>query len=301
MLSAAAADAATPSWVADFLRDRDITRYRIAEADLDADGRPEALIYAMDTAGGGEADLCGTGGCNLYVLSPAESGYRLIANITVTRPPVRVLPATTHGWHDLGVLVAGGGIDGHEARLRFDGAGYPSNPSVPPATRLEGTPGTIVIGQPSLDSVRAVHQIVTHLDLGSFPNSTGPRREPGKKSFADYGFTVVELTDDGAALYAPDHGWTMRFRIVGRDSSSIRVCLQDRALPRPGAISNPSYDARSALVLTPSGAPWWKADEVRGGFETCANDPPLQSQSASNTASGAIRARLRVSRPPLSE
>ncbi len=58
-----------------------------------------------------------------------------VTNISITRPPIRVLPTVTHGWHDLGVMVAGGGIiPGYEARLRFDGHSYPSNPTVPSAT-----------------------------------------------------------------------------------------------------------------------------------------------------------------------
>jgi hypothetical protein len=133
LLSATAASARTPPDLAAFVRGHVLTRSRIAQADLNGDGRPEALIYGMDTAGGGDADLCGTGGCNLYILSPTESGYRLMTKMTVTRPPVRVLPATTHGWHDLGVLVAGGGIESRQARLRFDGTGYPSiPPCLPP-------------------------------------------------------------------------------------------------------------------------------------------------------------------------
>lgn len=109
-----------PSGVAAFIRDHKLTRYTVALADLDGDKKPEALIYAMATSkGGGQADLCGSGGCDLYVLAMTPTGYREITDISVARPPVRVLPTTTHGWRDLGVMVAGGGIvRGYEARLR---------------------------------------------------------------------------------------------------------------------------------------------------------------------------------------
>ncbi len=145
----AASGAAHPQGVAAFVRDRHLTRYSVALVDLNSDKRPEALIYAMSTAdGGGQANLCGTGGCNLYVLSLTSTSYSRVTNITITRPPIRVLPTITHGWHDLGVLVAGGGIiPGYEAQLRFDGRSYPSNPSVPPAVRLNGTAGKQVIGE----------------------------------------------------------------------------------------------------------------------------------------------------------
>lgn len=145
---ATAASAAEPAGVAAFILDHHLTRYSVALSDLNGDKQSEALVYAMATTGGdGQADLCGSGGCNLYVLSLTATGYRLVTSISLTRPPVRVLPGMTHGWHDLGVRVAGGGITaGYEARLRFDGRRYPANPTVSPATRAKGKAGETVIG-----------------------------------------------------------------------------------------------------------------------------------------------------------
>ncbi|MBF0871812.1 hypothetical protein [Gluconobacter japonicus] len=142
-----AASAADSAGVTAFIRDRHLTRYSVALSDLNGDKQSEALIYAMaTTVGNGQADLCGSGGCTLYVLSLTPTGYRLVTSISVTRPPIRVLSSTTHGWHDLGVSVAGGGITArYEARLRFDGHRYPSNPTVPPETRATGKIGKIII------------------------------------------------------------------------------------------------------------------------------------------------------------
>lgn len=147
LLSATAASATAPPGVTAFVQDHKLTRYRVALSDLDSDGHPEALIYAMATSdGGGGADLCGSGGCDLYILSLTQTGYRTVTNTTITQLPIRVLPSISHGWHDLGVQVAGGGIiPGYEARLQFDGHGYPSNPSVLPAIRLTNSAGKVVI------------------------------------------------------------------------------------------------------------------------------------------------------------
>ena len=271
-----------PPGVTAFVRDRHLTEYRLALTDLNGDGKPEALIYAINTAGGpGKANLCGTGGCELDILSFTADGYRLVSSISIAHPPIRVLPTISHGWHDLAVLVAGGGtIPGYEVRLRFDGRSYPSNPSMPPATHLKGAPGRIVINARPLTMIRAVDGVIAHLDLSSFPNSTGPRRSPGKRSFADYGFTEVELTSEGATLYRPDHSWMMWFSILTTGPSTIRICFGDQGLQRPGDIRAPEYDARSALLLLTRGNdavtaadPWWQAKEIPGGFSTCQNNP----------------------------
>lgn len=130
----------TPEGVAAFVWDKHLTRYRIALSDLNDDGRPEALVYALANdeaaAQGNEANLCGSGGCLLHVLSLTPTGYGRITAISITQPPVRVLPTRSQGWRDLGVRVAGGGIlPDYDVRLRFDRRRYPSNPSMPPAVR----------------------------------------------------------------------------------------------------------------------------------------------------------------------
>jgi len=116
--------------------------WRSAFADLNGDGAFEALVYLSDEG------FCGTGGCNLLVLTPVEGRYRPVADMSVTRLPVRKLETMTNGWSDLGVTVAGGGIDmPGEAWMRFDGAAYPGNPTVEPMTD-PGTPGQVLLAAP---------------------------------------------------------------------------------------------------------------------------------------------------------
>lgn len=148
LLALAAATAPIPAGLTAFVHDQRLTRYRSALTDLNGDGRPEALVYAIASADGdGAADLCGSGGCDLYVLALTPSGYRVISDISITRPPVRVLPSRSRGWQDLSVYVAGGGIlPGHDVRLRFDGNSYPTNPTTPPALPLKASArGRVVI------------------------------------------------------------------------------------------------------------------------------------------------------------
>lgn len=134
-------------------RDDRTARYAAAFVDLNGDGKDETIVYLMSPGD------CGSGGCSALILAPRASGFKLITQTRITRPPIRVLSTKTNGWHDLGVLVQGGGIQpGYEAKLRFNGTKYPSNPSVPPAEPLRKTvSGKIVIpedaeGVPLYDS-----------------------------------------------------------------------------------------------------------------------------------------------------
>jgi ketosteroid isomerase-like protein len=113
------------------LRPGEDRRYSSAFVDLRDNGNLEAIVYLTD------GSWCGSGGCTTLVLAPKDSEYELVTKITITRRPIRVLNSKTNGWHDLSVVVGGGGISPYEAKLSFDGKTYPSNPSMPPALRLD--------------------------------------------------------------------------------------------------------------------------------------------------------------------
>ena len=116
-------------------------RYFDAFVDLNGDGKKEAIVYLMGDG------WCGSGGCTMLVLASEATSFKVVTEITISRPPIRVLSSTSHGWHNISVWVAGGGIEpAYEAELRFDGKTYPGNPSVAPARRLNGkVQGKIVI------------------------------------------------------------------------------------------------------------------------------------------------------------
>jgi hypothetical protein len=119
-----------------------------------------------------------------------------------------------------------------------------------------------------------VDAVIKNLDLSTFPNSVGPRRMPGKKTFADYGFIRVEKTTSAAKLVHEDNGWLMSFDVISANSQSLRLCFHDRGLVRPGYSIAPSYDSTSALLVTKTVLGMWTAKQVPAGFENCKNDPP---------------------------
>jgi hypothetical protein len=117
-----------------------LKQYESASIDLNRDGAPEVIVY--DDA----PERCGSGGCGLIILTSAGRSYRVVTRVSITRPPIRVLSTSSHGWRDLGVKVVGGGImRAYEARLRFDGRSYPSNPTMPPAVAVTKARGRTLI------------------------------------------------------------------------------------------------------------------------------------------------------------
>lgn len=86
----------------------------------------------------------------MLVLLTDQGRFRKIGYSTIVHLPVRLLPTTSHGRPDIGVMVCGGGIiHCYEAKLSFDGKKYPLNPSMPPAEKLMGRPGKIIIARGS--------------------------------------------------------------------------------------------------------------------------------------------------------
>jgi hypothetical protein len=140
--AAASASVSRSDTVAGFIQQTlHVSRYNRADADLNGDGRNEVFVYVTDQGS------CGSGGCNLVILSPQGTSYRVLLRSTVTQLPINLLPTSTHGWRDVGVTVAGGGIiRPYMARLRFNGSRYPSNPTVPPAIPLKRPTGKVLIG-----------------------------------------------------------------------------------------------------------------------------------------------------------
>lgn len=116
------------------------TRYSAAFVDLAGDGTQQVIVYLTGRG------WCGSGGCVTLVLSRKGSQYELVTEITISRPPIRILNTKSNGWKDITVQVAGGGVAAREAMLSFNGKTYPSNPSVHLAHSLdENVAGKVVI------------------------------------------------------------------------------------------------------------------------------------------------------------
>jgi len=117
------------------------TRYIFVPVNLSDHGKREVIAYITGPS------WCGSGGCTMLILTTEGSRYRVVAKVTIVRPPIRVLATKSHGWHDLSMQAQGGGItNSYEVGLYFNGRSYTRNPSVLPARRLaKNAPGDMVI------------------------------------------------------------------------------------------------------------------------------------------------------------
>jgi len=69
--------------------------------------------------------------------------------------------------------------------------------------------------------------VVEKLDLTSLPSALRPKKEKGKKTFADYGFTVQTVDESEAVLEAAGGVRRLAIKVLDQKSSGIYVCLAE--------------------------------------------------------------------------
>lgn len=110
--------------------------------------------------------------------------------------------------------------------------------------------------QAGTDADESAASIGAKLDLGAFANSTGPRREPDKKTPADYGFAPTTVAQGWASFVNPAIGWRLGVKVLERSPEGVVICFRDEA--RNGG----SYDTQTALSLRPAPDGLYRAIEA---------------------------------------
>jgi hypothetical protein len=115
-------------------------RITVVSVKTEAEAGEELVVYVSGRG------WCGvTGGCNMLIVEPFQSSFKVIGDVTIVQLPIYLLPSMKYGHPDIEVYVAGTGDPGYKAVLSFDGKNYPENPSMPPARHVKDIKGREII------------------------------------------------------------------------------------------------------------------------------------------------------------
>lgn len=107
-------------------------RYLYARVDLNDDDIEEVIVYLLGSF------FCGTGGCNLLILSEAEEGYRVVNSFPTSDLPLVAVRERSNGWNSLVLKVSGGGAPTEYVLHTFDGEKYNEKERLSAAMAPEG-------------------------------------------------------------------------------------------------------------------------------------------------------------------
>lgn len=71
--------------------------------------------------------------------------------------------------------------------------------------------------------------VIEKLDITSLPSDFRPKKEKGKRTFADYGFTAQSVSENEAIIEAPGGVNKLAIKVLGQKSSGIYVCVAEPA------------------------------------------------------------------------
>jgi hypothetical protein len=69
--------------------------------------------------------------------------------------------------------------------------------------------------------------VVEKLDLTSLPSAFRPKKEKGKKTFADYGFTAQTVNENEAVIEAAGGAKRLAIKVLDQKPSGIYVCVAE--------------------------------------------------------------------------
>ena len=92
---------------------------------------------------------------------------------------------------------------------------------------LSYSPLMVVGNEATYPKEKVAAFVVEKLDLTSLPSALRPNKEKGKKTFADYGFTVQTVDESEAVLEAAGGVRRMAIKVLDQKSAGIYVCVAE--------------------------------------------------------------------------
>jgi hypothetical protein len=105
--------------------------------------------------------------------------------------------------------------------------------------------------------------VIEKLDVTSLPSTLRPKKEKGKKTFADYGFTTQGVGENEAVMEAVD-GRRLTIKVLDQRSSGIYACITE-----PGEKSGPAKAQIVILLKRKDAAALLKGRESWREFAAC--------------------------------
>jgi hypothetical protein len=121
--------------------------------------------------------------------------------------------------------------------------------------------------------------VVEKMDLTSLPSTFRPKKEKGKKTLADYGFTAQRMDENEAIIEAPGGARKLAIKVLDQKSSGIYVCVAE-----PGENGGEAKTQSVVLLKRTNPAALLKGRESFREFAAC---PVIGgSDSATNSYGG---------------
>ena len=118
--------------------------------------------------------------------------------------------------------------------------------------------------------------VIDKLDVTSLPSTFRPKKEKGKKTFADYGFTVQTVGENEAVIETAGGANRLAIKVLEQKPSGIYVCVAD-----PGENGAPAKTQSVLLVRRKDPSAMLKGRESSREFAAC----PAIGGSDSTTSS----------------
>ena len=97
---------------------------------------------------------------------------------------------------------------------------------------LAYAPMTVARDKPAYPKEKVAEFIVEKLDITSLPFAIRPKKEKGKRTFADYGFTAQKVDENEAIIETMDGSKKLSIKLLDQRPSELYVCVTE---PRPNS------------------------------------------------------------------